>query len=290
MTDLVITGTTGFIGSHLKTSAQNCGFNCFEITRSHVLSPFDGAINHKNDPTVIAEALRAAQSPVFINLAALFLSDHTPQNISELIRSNVEFSTIVFEAAVLVKSPGLLHFGTAWQFSESGETDPVNLYAATKVAVECILKFYSQKYNIPTATIVLYDTYGPKDTRRKIIPLLLEASKLCQELKMGSGKNPINLSFITDVCSAILCAADAIKSQPKGEHFRWAIRSPKTHSVFEVVELIRQNIDNEIRINFGALPDGPPPKSLNYLIPIVPNWVPEIDIEKGLRIVFKETC
>lgn len=289
MRDLVLTGSTGFIGSHLKSAAENRGFRLFEITRSQVLSSLEDEINHNNDPTVIATALKTARNPVFINLASLFLSTHTPKNITSLIRSNIEFSTLVFEAASIVESSGLLHFGTSWQFSESGQTDPVNLYAATKVASESILKYYSKYYNIPAATIVMYDTYGPEDKRQKIIPLLLKISKSCEELKMGSGENPINLSFITDVCSAVLCAVIAIEKQPKGHHIRWAIRNPKTHFVHEVVDLIRQNIDRDIKVKFGALPEGPPPKLLNHSIPVVPNWTPKISLERGLRLVFEET-
>jgi nucleoside-diphosphate-sugar epimerase len=286
--DLVLTGTTGFIGSHLKIAAQNGGFKLFEITRNQVLSPLGDLVDHNNDPTIVAAAIKTARNPVFINLAALFVSTHTSQDISPLVRSNVEFSALVFEAAALVKSSGLLHFGTSWQFSEGGQTDPVNFYAATKVAAESILKFYSKQYNIPAATIVMYDTYGPNDMRQKIIPLLLETSKSGQELKMGSGKNPINLTFITDVCSAILCAAIAIENQPKGYHCRWAIRNPKTHFVYDVVELIRQKIDHNIKIRFGTLPGGAPPKSLCHSIQVVPNWAPTISLEQGLRLIFED--
>lgn len=287
MNDLIFSGSTGFIGTNLKKTAEINGYKIFEITRTEVISPAANPVEHKNDPIIISEALKNAYKPIFINLAALFQSNHTPQNISPLVRSNIEFSTIIFEVAAIIGSSGILHFGTSWQFSNTGETDPTNLYAATKVASESILKFYAKNYKIPSATIVMYDTYGPNDNRKKLIPLILESSKNRESFMMGHGRNPINLSFITDVCDAIMRAVEAIEKQPKGSHCRWAIRNVETYLVFEVVELIIKKIDPDLKVEFAEPSQGSQPKSLDESIMVVPHWKPLITLQNGLKITFE---
>ena len=278
MTDLILTGSTGFIGSNLKKFVKNTDFRIFEITRTRVISTGCETVFHKNDPLIMLEALKKANQPIIINLAALFKRSHTPASIAPLIRSNIEFSTMIFEVGGNLNSRGILNFGTVWQFSENGKSDPTNLYAATKTASECILKFYSK---------VMYDSYGANDPRQKIVQLLLEYAKSGKELKMRNGENPINLTFVTDVCQGIIRAVEAIKKRPRGSHCRWAIRNPKTYRVYDLVKLVDQSISEDLKVRFGALPEGVQPKSLDLSIPTVPNWVPEVDLEHGLKSIIE---
>ena len=65
---------------------------------------------------------------------------------------------------------GYISFGTKWEFNQNMEFNPLNFYSATKHANDIFFNYFSQKKNICTVSLKIFDTYGPDDP---IIPIFI---------------------------------------------------------------------------------------------------------------------
>jgi nucleoside-diphosphate-sugar epimerase len=98
----------------------------------------------------------------------------------------------------------IINTGTSWQHFEQSNYNPVNLYAATKEAFEAIITFYKATSSLKVTTLKLFDTYGPNDSRYKIIPLLQKAFTEQKELSMSKGEQLIDFVYIVGIANAYM--------------------------------------------------------------------------------------
>jgi hypothetical protein len=96
-----------------------------------------------------------------------------------------------------------LNIGTRWQHTENKRYNPANFYAATKEAFKNILIYY-EKQGIKHKTIEINDTYGPGDTRKKVLDLLINACKNSEEIELTKGEQILDLSFVNDICRYVV--------------------------------------------------------------------------------------
>ena len=80
---------------------------------------------------------------------------------------------------------------------------PTSLYAATKQAFSTIGSYYRAERALDVREVVFYDTYGPGDTRDKLVPLLVRAALSGEEVRLGAAEQPINLTYLDDVADAL---------------------------------------------------------------------------------------
>ena len=166
------------------------------------------------------------------------------------------------------------------------EYNPQNLYSATKMAFKSILKYYVDTYNMKAISLVLSDTYGPNDTRKKFLNLVLDALK-SQDLnfKMSLGEQEICYIYIEDVVNAYLKSRDLISSQ--------GIKELKTYSVFgneiltlnNLVELLEKIFNKKLSTEKGYYPYRLREiMKFNYAhIERLPNWEPKISLKEGVK-------
>jgi nucleoside-diphosphate-sugar epimerase len=175
----LVTGASGFIGKHLCARLRADGWDVEEVCRGPIV------IEKKPD--------------VVFHLASLFLSSHTPEKIPALIDSNILFGTQLLEATSPTQ---FISVGTSWQHYKNHQYDPVNLYAATKQAFEDILTYYVNARGVSAITLKLFDIYGPRDPREKLIPYLLRNKNAV----MTKGEQLVSLVYIDDAVDALITA------------------------------------------------------------------------------------
>jgi nucleoside-diphosphate-sugar epimerase len=205
---ILVTGATGFIGSHLVPVLLEAGNTIAILKRSKsplkALDIFANDIKSYNSDTYtdINSRIKDFNPDIVIHLATLYINKHSVGDIDDLIYSNITFGTYLLEAMATNNISKLINIGTQAQHFESKEYCPVNLYAATKQAFKDILSFYESK-GITNKTIELFDTYGEGDTRKKIMDLLIGACKNKQPLELTAGEQTIDLSYVGDICNFI---------------------------------------------------------------------------------------
>ena len=198
--NIVITGSTGFIGRHLVEYLNfNTEFNLFLITRSKTNIK---KINFKNKRNIkkfvyrnsnesLIKNLKKFKPDLLIHLATSYFQSHNDRHIKNIIDTNIFFSTKVLEAISISGCKMIINTSTGWECYRTKKS-PVNLYAATKSAFDKILNYYQSSENLKVINVYLSDTYGLSDTRNKIIPSLL---------KNLSSKNQSNLAKVDKKCS-----------------------------------------------------------------------------------------
>jgi nucleoside-diphosphate-sugar epimerase len=166
--NILITGATGFIGSHLVKLLQKEKHNLFCTLLPHEKNPFGeemvkSVVIKSNNINATASFLTENKVDGIIHLASYVQSgEHMPENIAPLLNANIIFGTTLLEAASIAKVKWFINTGTYWQFYKNETYCPVNLYAASKQAFMDIAKYYWNSDKIKFCTIFLYDTYGPK--------------------------------------------------------------------------------------------------------------------------------
>jgi nucleoside-diphosphate-sugar epimerase len=197
---LLVTGATGFIGSHLIPLLLREKFQVAIIKRKQTRYENNNVVIIDSDSyESINSGIQDFKPDIVIHLAALYLNKHTPAQIAELIDSNITFGTYILEAMAENNVSKFINIGTQAQHFGNKQYCPVNLYAATKEAFKDILAFYQDK-GIQHKTIELFDTYGEGDTRKKIMELLINACRNKEPLDLTPGGQFIDLSSVDDIC------------------------------------------------------------------------------------------
>jgi len=214
---LIITGATGFIGSHLcrRLQGEGWGFSCLVRSKAAVKSLADKdikAIDISNNSPSLYEILKQEAPTGIVHLASYYTRDHREKEIGRLVESNIHFGTQIIDAAVKAGVSWFLNTGTFWQHYNGAQYDPVNLYAATKQAFEDIGRYYVNAHGLRFCTIKLCDTYGAGDNRRKIYSLWEEIAKSGEMLDMSPGNQLIDIIHIDRAIDAFAKLIKALDS------------------------------------------------------------------------------
>lgn len=205
---LVITGATGFIGTHLIPVLSATGHEIAILTRSSLGASLfaSGGSIHAYQVDAYASILQAIadfRPDAVIHLATLYLNNHQSEDIPFLMQSNLVFGTQVLEAMRSCGIGGFLNFGTRWQHLHQERENAANLYAATKNAFQDILAYYQRQYGVSYTTLELCDTFGKGDPRKKIVELMVQACAGRSELALSPGEQVLDLISIDDLTAYI---------------------------------------------------------------------------------------
>jgi nucleoside-diphosphate-sugar epimerase len=290
---VIVTGATGFIGSNLVFALIRKGFDVHILVRdtsdlSILGNIVESCTVHIYNGSIVdlKKTFSIVKPSHVFHLASLFLAQHDDSNITDLLESNIIFSTHVVEAMVSEGVPFLINTGTSWQHFTDDTYVPVNLYAATKEAFENILEFYIQTSNLKVTTLKLFDTYGPNDPRKKLLRLLHDISVSKDALSMSAGEQKINLVYIDDVIRAFEHAYDEISRQIE-LHSRYSVSSSKPLTLKELVVIFEDTLNVKLNINWGEREY----RNREVMVPwsgeqVLKGWHPEIDLKTGLKRAF----
>ena len=283
----LITGATGFIGARLVSHLQAAGWQLAALARPQACLSLAAqpvalrAYSYSGEIAGVIDACADFKPDVVFHLASLFLASHDSGQVQELIAANVLFGTQLVEAMKLVGVKALVNTGTAWQTDIDGRYDAVNLYAATKQAFEDILGFYSSATGIHVVTLRLYDSYGPGDTRRKLLWLLLESIRTGEPLLLSPGDQVVDLVHVDDICSAFLAAAALVLTQPGTSVY--AVSGGQRRSLQQVVATLEEAAGRKLPVHFGARPYREREVMLPWLGPALPGWRAQISLLEGFK-------
>ncbi|WP_044208236.1 NAD(P)-dependent oxidoreductase [Flammeovirga sp. OC4] len=286
----IITGGSGFVGSNLARFLVQKGWNIHLILRkSSNTSNIEDIIDkvsifyHDNNISALIEYFQTTDADIVYHLASYVKTEHEPSDIIKLINSNVLFSTEIIEACSKASIKYFINTGTYWQYYESEEYNPVDLYAATKEAFEKIIQFYTENGNLKAMTLQLYDTYGENDTRPKLINLLHQFADEKKILEMSLGEQRLFLTHISDICQAYYQAFFNIIEE--FESFSsYAIRPNKSHSLKELIMLFNSINEKSITINWGKRAYRNREVMIpNTKIEILKKWNCKISLKEGLE-------
>lgn len=256
---IMLTGATGFVGRHLYLSLID-SHELHILTRpSSDVSELSFARRYVyDDIDSLADYMANERIDGVIHLAAFYVAEHRSEQISELFNSNIYFSTAVLEAAVKAGVKWFINTGTIWQNYNvpdySDEYNPVNLYAATKQAFITLAKYYTETSPIRFVTLKLCDTYGPGDTRRKIVNLFDEIAKSGETLKMSPGEQLIDIVHIDKVVEEFEKLLSLISDPSAQLCPEYVVTSGRRITLRQLAEEYERKHDVKLNIEWGARP------------------------------------
>ena len=296
--EILLTGGTGFIGSNLVENFLNNGKNLILLKRSYSnierIKNFMNLYDNLNiidiDKEKISDIFETHNIEGILHLATYYSKFHSSNEIHDMIFSNISFPTDLLENAVKNNTKYFINTGSFAEYSgdkipidENTKISPFNLYASTKVAFEDILKFYSENYDIKTATLKLFTPYGPKDDENKIIPYLIVNSIKKEKLTIQSTSKKLDVVFVDDIIEGYKKTIKNILNFKKNENIN--IASGKSHSIKEIYSIINSMLgDTEVEFLESDLTEV---KGNIKKAKKVVNWEPKVDLETGLDLTIK---
>lgn len=286
----IITGATGYIGSHVVRhllsqdweigiiAQSEFGYGYIEDIRSRIdVFECDGDVNR------LIEYFKSKNADVVMHLAAAVITNYTPEQIPVLIRSNIEFGTLVLEAMKYSTTRLFIGTGSYWQNYNSDTYNPVDLYAASKEAFEKILQYYVDAFGFRAITLRLFDVYGEDDRRPKLWTLLCDIAGTGKSLDISAGEQLLDMVHVDDVARAYWCAYEYLIKNPDVQNEIFGVCTGKMKQLKDIVELYQKILDKDMKLNWGARPY----KQREVMRPFsgyakLPNWQPQITVELGL--------
>jgi nucleoside-diphosphate-sugar epimerase len=291
---VLLTGATGYIGSRLARRfverghtvsiicRPNSSFGLIDSIKEKIeIYPIDGSFASINN------VIQKSCPDLVIHIASLFLTEHQPSQVKDILRSNVEFPSLLLEAMFRNRVFHFINTNTSWQYFEPdiNAYHPTNLYAASKQAYEDILKYYVEACGFSALSLTLYDTFGTDDPRKKLFSLFAKASGSCESVNMSSGLQKIDLVYIDDVVEAFFHAShQLLESNSNSTYANFTVRTNQPRNLREIAATYESISGRPLKINWGALPHRRREIFMPWEVGVIlPNWTAKISLEDGIR-------
>ena len=252
--NILITGASGFVGSHVLDDCLKNNFNVHAIFR-HSKKNVSFAKKYKkqifpifyNNIYEIKNKLTNCKIDYVVHCATHYIKKHDHNDIENIIKSNVLFSTILLDAVVNIKIKKFINLGTVWQHFNGTKNLAFNLYAASKQSFECIFNYYKNQYTkIKFYNILLTDTFGIDDKRKKLIPILLKNFNNKNQNKINI---PRNLSMnLVDINDVVKCLNILLNKNIESNNY--VIKSKQDVKIFDLINFLNDNLEKKIKINW----------------------------------------
>jgi len=221
----VVTGAGGFIGSHLVEALAKGGARVralvrYTSTSSHghlarlpaeLLRSVDVVLGDVQDPGCVRGLVRGAD--VVFHLAALIGIPYSYVAPHQYVATNVNGTLNVLEAVRELGVARMVHtstsetYGTA-RYTPIDEAHPLqgqSPYSATKIAADKLAESYHLSFGVPVATIRPFNTYGPRQSSRAIIPTIMKQLAAGRSVvKIGSADPVRDLNYVGDTVAGFL--------------------------------------------------------------------------------------
>ncbi len=287
---ILISGATGFIGKSLTKKLLRAGHKVSVVVRpSTKIAELEKKVKvhvYDGDVQKLISFMKENKIDGVVHLASLFLINHKSEEASELVESNVLFSTVLLEAASKSNVKWFINTGSFWQHYKDKAYSPVNLYAATKQAFEVIAQYFMETCPINFVTIKLFATFGPNDTRSKVFTLWSKISKTGEKLDMSPGGQIIDITHIDNIVSGYMKVIGLVSKdkERKLSGNAFTIQSEKRLTLRKLAELFEKISKTKLLIQWGGRPYGP----REVMIPWrkgkkVPGWKPLVSLEEGIK-------
>lgn len=261
---ILVTGADGFIGSHLTEELVRRGYdirafvyyNSFnswgwldhsDVKTKNSLDVFSGDIR---DPHGVRTAMKGCD--IVLHLAALIAIPYSYHSPDTYVDTNVKGTLNIVQAARDLGVSKVVHtstsevYGTA-RFVPISEEHPLqgqSPYSASKIGADQIAMSFYNSFNTPVAIIRPFNTYGPRQSARAVIPTIItQIANGARTLKLGALHPTRDFNYVADTVAGFIAVAESDRSVGQviniGSNFEVSIGD----TVRSIAEIMRTDVE-----------------------------------------------
>jgi len=222
-------------------------------------------------------------------LIAIPYSYHSPD---AYVDTNIKGTLNVLQAARALGVARILHtstsevYGTARQvpIGEDHVLQGQSPYSASKIGADKLVESFGASYGLPAVTVRPFNTFGPRQSARAVIPTIITQALAKDEIKLGSLSTTRDFTFVADTVNGFLCAAEA--QGVDGEVFN--LGTGEEISVGDLANRIMSRVGRSVRITEDSRRLRPEASEVQRLLSDNSRavqrlgWSPQITLDQGL--------
>lgn len=284
---MLVTGASGFIGSHLCDRLKQMGATVHGVSRTARARSSDEIHWWQTDLGDI-EAMRRLFKEIkpdtIFHLASHVYGAPNLEHLLPAFHANLQSTVYLLTVAAETGCRRMVLTGSlAEPVYEQGEKFPSSPYAAAKWASSAYGRMFHALYKLPVVMTRVFMVYGPAQRDlTKLIPYVTLSLLRGKAPKISSGSRMVDWIYVDDVINGFLSVAAA--SGIEGATID--IGSGNLVSIREIVERLQEIVSAGPRATFGALQDRPlePVRIANVTEAYSSiGWKPAMSLDAGLR-------
>lgn len=300
---VLVTGAGGFIASHLAERLVELGADVRSMVHYNALgtwgwlddSPlarqmqvFAGDIRDRDSVRAAVEGRE-----VVFHLAALIAIPYSYSAPSSYVETNITGTLNVLQAVRESGAARMVHtstsetYGTA-RYAPIDEGHPLqgqSPYSASKIGADKMAEAYYRSFGVPVVTVRPFNTFGPRQSARAVIPTIITQLLAGQELRLGSLHPTRDLNYVANTVDGFLRAAET--DAALGQVIN--LGSGREISIGDLAQLIAGLMGVEFRLHSETQRVRPEKSEVERLIAdnrlarSLLGWEPRVSLEEGLE-------
>jgi NAD dependent epimerase/dehydratase len=300
---VLVTGADGFIGSHLVEMLVARGY---DVTALSLYNSFNNwgwledigckdrlkvVCGDVRDPHFCKEIVRG-QEMVF-HLAALIAIPYSYVAPDSYVDTNVRGTLNICQAArecgvsrVLVTSTSEV-YGTARYvpIDEKHPLQPQSPYSASKIGADAMAMSFHNAFGLPVTLVRPFNTYGPRQSARAVIPTIITQIAAGKEVKLGDLSPTRDFNYVADTCGGFIALAECEAAIGKTVN----VGSGTEVSIGDTLAMIRGMMRSDAAAVVEAERIRPPQSEVfrlccdSTLLRELTGFRPQFTLEEGLR-------
>jgi len=224
---VLVTGAGGFIGSRLVEALSSKGARVKAFVRynsradigllkalpADVLAGVETVMGDLRDEDALEKA--AAGTALVFHLGALISIPYSYQHPVEVVQTNI-LGTLAVLQACRKSGSRLIHtstsevYGTALRvpIDEQHPLQGQSPYSASKIGADKLVESYYRAFGVPAVTIRPFNTYGPGQSARAVIPTIITQALQAQEIHLGNLEARRDFTYLDDTVAAFIKVAE----------------------------------------------------------------------------------
>lgn len=302
---VLVTGAGGFIGGHLVSSlvadgARVRGFvrynsrnerGTLDWLAPEVTAEVEVVLGELRDVESVSRAVAGVE--IVLHLGAQIAIPYSYVNPRDFFEVNVLGSLNVAQASLAAGVQRLVHTSTSEVYgsarevpiTESHPLEPQSPYAASKVAADKLMDSYHRSFDLPVTVLRPFNTYGPRQSERAVIPTIVAQALRGDVLRLGSLHPQRDLTFVEDTVAGMVAASVAPGAVGKTVQ----LGTGNAVSVGDIVATVGQILGRELQTELDHARVRPEVSEVQLLLSepelarSLLGWTPAVDLRDGLE-------
>jgi len=251
-TRVLLTGATGFIGSHLAGRLDSLGAQVHAVSRQ---PPDDGRFWHAadlGDAGAVAELVGSTRPDVVFHLASAVTGARDVGLVLPTMQANLA-SVVNLLTAVAGTGTSVVLAGSVEE-PRDAEPVPQSPYAVAKWAATGYARMFHRLWGVPVTVLRVAMVYGPAQPDvTKLLPYVTLSLLRGEQPRLSSGTRLVDWVYVDDVVDAFILAASTGKAAGQVVDIGSGVQT----SIRNTVELVARTVGGDAVPRFGAIGDRP---------------------------------